>query len=66
MKIVFNTDSLIMGGAEKLALQYVKFLAEHFEVLLLINENILLNEVVKVPLAFTNESIFLSGFKLLL
>ena len=39
MKIVFNTDSLIMGGAEKLALQYVKFLAEHFEVLLLINED---------------------------
>lgn len=38
-KIIFNTDSLIMGGAEKLAIQYVKKLSKDFEVLLLINED---------------------------
>ena len=51
MKIVFNTDSLIMGGAEKLAIQYVEFLSKKFEVILLINEdnglekNILLDKI---------------------
>ena len=51
MKVVFNTDSLIMGGSEKLAMQYVKYLAKEFDVLLLINEdngdegNILLKEI---------------------
>ncbi len=39
MKIIFNTLSLSMGGAEKLAIEYVKKLAEDFEVLLLIREN---------------------------
>lgn len=39
MRIVFNTDSLIMGGAEKLALQYVTYLSKNFEVILLINED---------------------------
>lgn len=38
-RIIFNTDSLIMGGAEKLALQYVKELAKDYEVYLLINED---------------------------
>lgn len=38
-KIIFNTDSLIMGGAEKLAIQYVKELCKDYEVLLLINED---------------------------
>ena len=37
--IFFNTDSLIMGGAEKLALQYVKELSKDYKVVLLINEN---------------------------
>lgn len=39
MRIVFNTDSLIMGGAEKLALQYINYLSKYFEVELLINED---------------------------
>lgn len=38
-RIIFNTDSLIMGGAEKLALQYVKELANDYEVYLVINED---------------------------
>lgn len=37
--ILFNTDSLIMGGAEKLAIQYVKALAKDYKVILLINED---------------------------
>lgn len=53
MRIVFNTDSLIMGGAEKLALQYVKYLSRDFEVILLVNEdngeqgNVLVDEIPK-------------------
>lgn len=38
-KIIFNTDSLIMGGAEKLAIQYVKRLVKDYQVTLLINED---------------------------
>lgn len=50
-KIIFNTDSLIMGGAEKLAIQYVKRLVKDYQVTLLINEdnglkgNILQNDI---------------------
>lgn len=52
-KIIFNTDSLIMGGAEKIAIEYLKLLNESkkFKIFLLINEdngierNILLNEI---------------------
>lgn len=38
-KIIFNTDSLIMGGAERLAIGYANELSKYYEVLLLINEN---------------------------
>ncbi len=38
-KIVFNTDSLIMGGAEKIALDYVNLLKDEYEILLLVNED---------------------------
>ncbi|WP_294095009.1 glycosyltransferase [uncultured Cetobacterium sp.] len=38
-KIVFNTDSLILGGAEKIALDYVAILSKKYEVELLINED---------------------------
>ncbi|MGL5981965.1 MAG: glycosyltransferase [Cetobacterium sp.] len=38
-KIIFNTDSLILGGAEKIALDYVQILSEKCEVTLLINED---------------------------
>lgn len=51
-KIIFYTDSLIMGGAEKIALDYVKMLDEtkEFDITLLINEdngeeNILLDKI---------------------
>lgn len=37
--ILFNTDSLIMGGAEKLAIEYVKALSKDYKVILLVNEN---------------------------
>lgn len=37
--IVFDTDSLIMGGAEKLAIQYIKLLANDYKVILLVNED---------------------------
>ena len=37
--ILFNTDSLIMGGAEKLAIQYVRALSKDYRVILLINED---------------------------
>ena len=39
-KIIFNTDSLIMGGAEKIAIEYLKLLNESkkFKIFLLINE----------------------------
>ena len=53
-KIIFYTDSLIMGGAEKIALDYVKMLNESkkFDITLLINEdngeeNILLDKIPK-------------------
>lgn len=53
-KIIFYTDSLIMGGAEKIALDYVKMLDESkkFDITLLINEdngeeNILLDKIPK-------------------
>ncbi|MCF2672518.1 glycosyltransferase [Fusobacterium varium] len=53
-KIIFNSDSLIMGGAEKIALEYINLLSEsRNEVLLLINEdngkekNILLDMIPK-------------------
>ena len=53
-KIIFYTDSLIMGGAEKIALDYVKMLDEtkEFDITLLINEdngeeNILLDKIPK-------------------
>lgn len=53
-KIIFYTDSLIMGGAEKIALDYVKMLNEskRFDITLLINEdngeeNILLDKIPK-------------------
>ena len=53
-KIIFYTDSLIMGGAEKIALDYVKILNESkkFDITLLINEdngeeNILLDKIPK-------------------
>lgn len=53
-KIIFYTDSLIMGGAEKIALDYVKMLdeTEEFDITLLINEdngeeNILLDKIPK-------------------
>ena len=54
-KIIFYTDSLIMGGAEKIALDYVKLLSElgKYDIKLLINEdngkkgNILENEIPK-------------------
>lgn len=40
MKIIlFNTDSLIMGGAEKLAIQYVKALSKDYKIILLVNED---------------------------
>lgn len=39
MKIVFAIDSLIMGGAEKLALQYVQYLSQYHKIHLLINED---------------------------
>ncbi|MGL5903239.1 MAG: glycosyltransferase [Cetobacterium sp.] len=38
-KIVFNTDSLIMGGAEKIALDYVNLLKDNYKILLLVNED---------------------------
>ncbi|MGL5055823.1 MAG: glycosyltransferase, partial [Fusobacteriaceae bacterium] len=38
-KIVFNTDSLILGGAEKIALDYIEILSQKYEVILLINED---------------------------
>ncbi|MGL5349269.1 MAG: glycosyltransferase [Cetobacterium sp.] len=38
-KIVFNTDSLIMGGAEKIALDYVNLLKDDYKILLLVNED---------------------------
>ncbi|MGL5050380.1 MAG: glycosyltransferase, partial [Fusobacteriaceae bacterium] len=38
-KIVFNTDSLILGGAEKIALDYIEILSKKHEVILLINED---------------------------
>lgn len=38
-KILFNTDSLILGGAEKIALDYVNILSQSHEVVLLINED---------------------------
>lgn len=38
-KIIFNTDSLIMGGAEKLAIQYIRELCKDYQVILLINED---------------------------
>lgn len=40
-KIIFNTDSLIMGGAEKIAMDYINLLNESgkHEILLLINED---------------------------
>ncbi|MGL5190343.1 MAG: glycosyltransferase, partial [Cetobacterium sp.] len=38
-KIVFNTDSLILGGAEKIALDYVEILSKRSKVILLINED---------------------------
>lgn len=37
--ILFNTDSLIMGGAEKLAIDYVKVLSRDYKVILLVNED---------------------------
>ena len=37
--ILFNTDSLIMGGAEKLAIQYVKALSKDYKIILLVNED---------------------------
>lgn len=37
--ILFNTDSLIMGGAEKLAIQYVKVLSKDYKIILLVNED---------------------------
>lgn len=37
--ILFNTDSLIMGGAEKLAIEYVKALSKDYKVILLVNED---------------------------
>ena len=37
--ILFNTDSLIMGGAEKLAIQYVKELSKDYKIILLVNED---------------------------
>ncbi|WP_051532620.1 glycosyltransferase [Fusobacterium perfoetens] len=54
-KIIFYTDSLIMGGAEKIALDYVKMLVEigKYEIQLLINEdngdkgNILIDKIPK-------------------
>ena len=53
-KIIFYTDSLIMGGAEKIALDYVKMLNEtkKFDITLLINEdngreNVLLDKIPK-------------------
>ena len=53
-KIIFYTDSLIMGGAEKIALDYVKILNESkkFDITLLINEdngeeNVLLDKIPK-------------------
>ena len=52
-KIIFYTDSLIMGGAEKIALDYVKLLSEtgKYDISLIINEdngeegNILKNKI---------------------
>lgn len=40
-KIIFTTDSLIMGGAEKIAIDYLKLLYEtkKYNILLLINED---------------------------
>ncbi|UPO97389.1 glycosyltransferase [Cetobacterium somerae] len=38
-RIVLNTDSLIMGGAEKIALEYANLLKDNYEVFLLINED---------------------------
>lgn len=54
-KIIFNTDSLIMGGAEKIAMDYLNLLNElgKYEILLLINEdngedgNILIDRIPK-------------------
>lgn len=37
--ILFNTDSLIMGGAEKLAIQYIKALSKDYKIILLVNED---------------------------
>ncbi|MGL5964308.1 MAG: glycosyltransferase [Cetobacterium sp.] len=45
--IIFNTDSLIMGGAEKIALSYVELLKENYKIMLLVNEDNGDNNVLK-------------------